>query len=224
MASWRTGDPVFPRFQPTPSKRSPALAPKRRQVSSWWPPRMFTAKWPLSRIAGQVVDVCAMQTRTSGGSRETDVNELAAMPAGPFGPCPVTIVTPVAKCPRTVRKRALSMPSSTVSGGSGSGPDGSISDGTLPGRPDGPRLRGAGRSAGRRPVVAVRPGHGRRAGGEDEGLHRRQVLDAPVDEAHAARPHGHGERRVEVQVREPAEGVGEVGPHGRLAHQPPVGA
>jgi hypothetical protein len=34
------------------------------------------------RSAGQVVDVCATQTDTSGGSSETGTNELAAMPAG----------------------------------------------------------------------------------------------------------------------------------------------
>src|SRR2546423_13161923 len=124
---------------------------------------MLTAKWPLSRMAGQVDDECAMHTSTSGGSSDTDVKELAARPDGPSGPWPVTTVTPVAKCPRTVRKWALSTPSSTVSGGSGSAPEGSISAAHYRAARTCPTAsRG---SAGRGAVVAVGPGDGPRPRG-----------------------------------------------------------
>jgi hypothetical protein len=37
------------------------------------------------RSVGHVVDVCAAQTDTNGGSSETEVNELAAIPCGTKG-------------------------------------------------------------------------------------------------------------------------------------------
>jgi len=77
----------------------------------------------IEHIAGQVLDEWAMHTSTSGGSSDTDVNELAAMPDGPSAPWPVTTVTPVAKCPRIVRNSALSTESSA---GSESRPEGSM--------------------------------------------------------------------------------------------------
>lgn len=40
-------------------------------------------KRPEARTLGQVVKFAAGQRRTSSGSRETDVNELQAMPTGP---------------------------------------------------------------------------------------------------------------------------------------------
>ena len=45
-------------------------------------------------LNGQVVDEWAMHTSTRGGSSDTDVKELAAMPDGPSGPWPVMTVTP----------------------------------------------------------------------------------------------------------------------------------
>ncbi len=42
---------------------------------------------------------------TSGGSSETELNELTVSPSGlPSGPVAVTTVTPVAKRPSAVRK------------------------------------------------------------------------------------------------------------------------
>ena len=55
-------------------------------------------------MRGQVVEVRPTQNRTSGGSRDTDVNELAATPTGSSPSMAVMIVTPVAKWPRTSRK------------------------------------------------------------------------------------------------------------------------
>jgi len=116
IGSWRTGDPSCPAPHPDTSKRSPVLAPKA-------PARLFLVvahdvdgKVPAVADRRQVVDEWAMHTSTSGGSSDTDVKELGRHPDGRSGPWPVTTVTPVAKCPRTVRKRALSTPSSEVSG------------------------------------------------------------------------------------------------------------
>jgi hypothetical protein len=50
-----------------------------------------------------VVELLAAQKSTSGGSSETDVKELHAIPTGSVPSCAVTTVMPVAKCPRTVR-------------------------------------------------------------------------------------------------------------------------
>src|SRR5581483_3621430 len=218
MASWRIGEPVLPWFQPTPSKRSPVRAPNRRHVSSWWSPRTLTAKCPVVLIDGQVVDVWAMQTRTSGGSSDTEVKELAASPTGPSSPWPVTTVTPVAKWPRIVRKRALSTPSSVLRGGSSGRPEASsMSARTLPGR------RQA-LSAGRGPVMAVGLGHRAGSRGEDERLDRRPVADAGVDDADAAGADGDVGGRVEMEVGVAGQRGGEVLAHGRLAEEAAVGA
>jgi hypothetical protein len=44
---------------------------------------------------GQVLDWRAMQTETSGGSKETELNELTAMPTGSSPLCPHMATTPV---------------------------------------------------------------------------------------------------------------------------------
>src|SRR5579862_5136481 len=81
---------------------------------------MFTANVPACSMRGQVDDVCATQKRMSGGSSESDVNELAAIPTGSSPSIAVMIVTPVAKCPRTERN-CLSSGTSSSSGNGGSG-------------------------------------------------------------------------------------------------------
>jgi hypothetical protein len=50
-----------------------------------------------------VTSLCAVQTETTGGSSETDVNELAAMPSGLPSASPATAVTPVGNAPKTRR-------------------------------------------------------------------------------------------------------------------------
>src|SRR5438067_6979398 len=160
-----------------------------------------------------------MHTSTSGGSSDTEVKELAANPDGPSGPWPVTTVTPVAKWPRIVRKRALSTPPSFVSGGSGGRPEGSMSARRLSGRgrvapqwaPGSPAPPGSpgspGSAVGRRAVVAVGPGHEARAGGEDQRLDGGPVAEARVDGADGPSPAGQGEGRVEAVIGVAAEGV-----------------
>ena len=64
---------------------------------------MFAAHLPAAWMRGHVDDDFAAQNSTIGGSSDTDVNELHAMPTGSPPSIAVTITTPVAKCPRTVR-------------------------------------------------------------------------------------------------------------------------
>src|SRR3546814_16524803 len=57
------------------------------------------------RISDWSSDVCASDLRISGGSRETEENELIVMPQlRPEASRAVTTVTPVAKQPRARRK------------------------------------------------------------------------------------------------------------------------
>src|SRR6478735_3136637 len=79
-------------------------------------------------MRGQVLDVFAAQNSTSGGSSDTDVNELAARPTGSSPSIAVMTVMPVAKWPRTERNDAASGP---------------ITSGSLMGRA--PRSSGVGR-------------------------------------------------------------------------------
>ncbi len=58
-------------------------------------------------MLGHVVDDFAGHTRIIGGSSDTEVTELIAMPVGPAGPCAVMTVTPVEKWLRTMPKRFL---------------------------------------------------------------------------------------------------------------------
>ena len=52
---------------------------------------------PAAWMRGHVVDDFAAQNNTSGGSSDTDVNELHAIPAGSSPSIAVTSATPVAK-------------------------------------------------------------------------------------------------------------------------------
>src|SRR5215471_4511639 len=88
--------------------RSAPFVANTRQTSSWCSLRMFTVNLPAASIRGHVVDTFDAQNSTSGGSRDTEVNELAETPMGSFPSIAVMIVTPVAKCPRTARKDASS--------------------------------------------------------------------------------------------------------------------
>jgi hypothetical protein len=78
---------------------------------------MFTQNVPAARIFGQLVDDLSGRKATSGGSRDTDVNELTTIPTGPDGPVAVMTATPVAKCPRTCRN----LPESNAASGAATG-------------------------------------------------------------------------------------------------------
>ncbi|CNW95127.1 Uncharacterised protein [Mycobacterium tuberculosis] len=56
-----------------------------------------------SRNFGHVVEQFCTQIDTSGGSTETDVNELAAMPTGWSSTIAQTAITPHGKQPKTRR-------------------------------------------------------------------------------------------------------------------------
>src|ERR1700722_6791303 len=88
------------------AKRSSPRPPSRRQASSWCAPSTLMPTLGARRSRGQVVELCAVQTETTGGSSETDVNELAAMPSGLPSASPATAVTPVGNAPNTRRSSA----------------------------------------------------------------------------------------------------------------------
>ncbi|GAA0550728.1 hypothetical protein GCM10009546_10970 [Actinomadura livida] len=83
----------------TPAKRSPVRAPSRRPAASWCAPSTLMPMRGTVRSRGQVVDECATHTDTSGGSRDTGTNELAAMPTGSPATSPATTATPVGYAP-----------------------------------------------------------------------------------------------------------------------------
>ena len=95
--------PDRPVVYATRAKRSAPFCANSRQISSPSSSRKLAAHLPACWIRGQVVDDFAAQNSTSGGSSDTDVNELHAMPTGSSPSIAVTMTTPVAKWPRTVR-------------------------------------------------------------------------------------------------------------------------
>ena len=80
----------------------------RRQASSWWSARTVTPRWPAWRRVGHVRDVLATENDTRGGSRLTEVNELAASPTNVSSTCAATATTPLGKTPNTSRSRSRS--------------------------------------------------------------------------------------------------------------------
>ena len=65
---------------------------------------MLTAKTPLRSIVSRPSAPRPTQTRTSGGSSETDENAFAVMPYAWSSPRVVITFTPVAKIPTAFRK------------------------------------------------------------------------------------------------------------------------
>lgn len=69
---------------------------------------------PLSR--GQVFDVRETQNDTRGGSSDTEMNELAAMPTGLLSTNAATAVTPLGKAAKVRRSAAGSDSAAAVRG------------------------------------------------------------------------------------------------------------
>src|ERR1700753_3976599 len=80
--SSKIGEPVRPGPYETCANRSAPFCANRRQISSASSSRKLVAHLPDVRRRGQVDDDFAAQNNTIGGSSETDVNELHAMPTG----------------------------------------------------------------------------------------------------------------------------------------------
>src|SRR6202042_803876 len=87
-----------------------AASPRRAKVADrccWRAASTLTANAPCALIASSVTLGRSKQTRTSGGSSDSEVTALAVVPTGsPFGPTDVTMVTPVANWPMACRKSA----------------------------------------------------------------------------------------------------------------------
>src|SRR5688572_21695212 len=104
------GEPVPAGRCCCPSNLSATFEAKRRHTDSWSSPRMFTQNDPACAIRGQVLELLSGKKATSGGSRETLVNEPTTMPAGgPSGGVAVTTHTPVGYWPSTCRNHCLSV-------------------------------------------------------------------------------------------------------------------
>src|ERR1700680_4866229 len=98
MPPSRIGAPDAAGRQETPANLSMPLRANWAQSSSCPALRIFTQNVPAARIFGQLVDDLSGRKATSGGSRDTDVNELTTMPTGPSRPVAGITGTPVAKC------------------------------------------------------------------------------------------------------------------------------
>src|SRR5687768_11926777 len=104
------GQPVGEWVHVTSSKRpspTPLLA-KRQQSAACSSRRTLTQNFPAGAIACHVSLLTIGRKPTSGGSSETDVNDPIVKPDGMSPAMPVTIVTPVGKCPSTLRNWAES--------------------------------------------------------------------------------------------------------------------
>jgi hypothetical protein len=74
--------PLAPDCQSIPEKRSPLLAASCRHAISCSALRKLMPRRCAGAGFRQVFELFCMQTDTNGGSNDTDVNELAAMPTG----------------------------------------------------------------------------------------------------------------------------------------------
>src|SRR5258708_32422881 len=80
----------------TPSKRATpcrANCAARPDCDAW---STLTPKPSTPVMAAYALAVLATQTRTRGGSIETEENAEAVKPKGPSGECPATMTTPLA--------------------------------------------------------------------------------------------------------------------------------
>src|SRR5881409_1774390 len=94
-----------------PSKRFGCSAANRREIASWSAASTFSTKRFAAWSAGYMSFFRSTDTRTSGGSSDTDATELAVIPTGrPAGSRVVRTVTPVAKRPSSWRNCAGSTP------------------------------------------------------------------------------------------------------------------
>src|SRR3954471_12785102 len=64
---------------------------------------MVTPRWPARRSTGHVLELLATENDTSGGSRLTDVKELAARPTLVPSTSAATATTPLGNTPKTSR-------------------------------------------------------------------------------------------------------------------------
>src|SRR6476620_615035 len=104
-----------------PAKRSPVFAARALATASCDSPRTLIPRNGRSLSFGHVVDVFCTQKDTSGGSKETGTNVLAARPTSTPSACAAIAMTPDGKCPNASRRDAglrwmllMALPSSHV--------------------------------------------------------------------------------------------------------------
>jgi hypothetical protein len=105
LASSSSTAPAVVARQHSPAKRSPSRDDNWLHALFCSALSTLTPKWVAFPKIGHVVDVWATQTEASGGSNETGVNELAAMPTGLSSMRAAIAITPLGKVPNTCRNR-----------------------------------------------------------------------------------------------------------------------
>jgi hypothetical protein len=96
------GEPFGDGCHATLSNRSSSTSrAKDQQSSPCSAPRTLTQKRPVGAIFCQLIDSVVGRNPTAGGSSDTEVNDPIVMPQGCSSAMPVTMVTPVGKCPST---------------------------------------------------------------------------------------------------------------------------
>src|ERR1700691_3074449 len=79
---------------------------------------MLIPKWELIWKCSRIMSLRSTHTRTSGGTSDTEVKELAVMPcAAPLASCTVTTVMPLANLPQMRRNCCFSIRERGGSGG-----------------------------------------------------------------------------------------------------------
>ena len=103
-----SGLPEVAACQATAENLSARFEAKTPDMSFWLSARIFTAKPCAAVKVAQLDAALAMQTRSNGGSSETDVKELAVKPRGaPSASMVVTMVTPVMNAPKATQNHQL---------------------------------------------------------------------------------------------------------------------
>src|SRR5579871_3997993 len=111
----RMGAPAIPARHGTSTNLSPPERPKCFDNGIWSLASTFTAKCVAAANVAKLWLVLLADQRTSGGSSDTDENELAVMPTSLPSAAAVTTVTPVPNWPSERRNAAGSSLGSPVS-------------------------------------------------------------------------------------------------------------
>src|SRR5690242_20483478 len=98
-----SGTPVTPIMGSKPTHLSPPARANRVESPSCTSPRTLMPHALATCQAAKLRTARATENNTSGGSRETELNELTVIPRSPSGARVVTTATPVGKAPSAFR-------------------------------------------------------------------------------------------------------------------------